>query len=89
MQSKQPDLACEALATYYRNATTGAWWRRPLPPASNRTASVFGAVVLPCPEFPPFDSGGRSDAALQDVFYLSGVDQTEHVPRLPSGFLNW
>ena len=46
---------------------------------------------LRIPPVPPGTghAGGQADAALQDIFTLTGVDQTAKIPRNPDGGLDW
>ena len=66
-------VACEALAAYYRNSSSGAWVRLRQPPApSDRRAG-----------------GNADDLVDRDIFHLSGVGQVARVPRNADGGFDW
>eukprot|EP00048_Salpingoeca_helianthica_P017965 m.239961 g.239961 ORF g.239961 m.239961 type:complete len:694 (+) comp22943_c0_seq1:21-2102(+) len=71
VRAKNLGLACEILAQYYQNCSSGSWLRVPAVPPSGKHA------------------GGQADAALQDIFTLSGVGETAKIPRNADGGLDW
>jgi hypothetical protein len=54
-----------------------------------KTSDSGAWMRVPAPPPSTTRAGGRADDALNDVFWLSGVDVEAHVPRNPDGGLDW